>query len=289
MNYAGDRFAAHKRIFRSGSKTYFTSSLFFPAAVRRDVFCLYSFVRVADNYVDAVPQQAEAFHRFCDRYRAAQAGTPAGDQVIDPFVELSRRCHFDPAWTEAFLQSMAWDLSRSSYATIGELLEYIYGSAEVIGLYMAAILGLAPEARDAAMQQGRAMQLINFVRDVAEDNGFGRRYLPTQETTLSDLSETAARSNPEEFCRYIRFQVDRYLEWQNLAEQGYAWLPRRYRIPVAAAADMYSWTARRIARDPFVVFRRKLKPSTARIILAVLRRAIISAFRNPEVTKAGAS
>src|SRR6056297_1741820 len=99
----------HYQTFKSGSKTYFNSSRFFPADVRRDVFYLYAFVRKADNFVDEVPQDPDGFYRFCDSYRrsleqtehtkqAAQAGRtaqtdssvsgPSGDPIIDRFVEL---------------------------------------------------------------------------------------------------------------------------------------------------------------------------------------------------------
>ncbi|HPJ56779.1 MAG TPA: squalene/phytoene synthase family protein, partial [Kiritimatiellia bacterium] len=101
------------QVFKAGSTTYFHSSLFFAPAMRDEVFALYGFVRTADNFVDAVPQQAEAFARFAARYRAARDGTPAGDPLIDDFVALQRRRGFDPDWTEAFLGSMAADLKGS--------------------------------------------------------------------------------------------------------------------------------------------------------------------------------
>lgn len=267
-------YTKHKTIFRNGSKTYFYSSLFFPAAVKADVFCLYAFVRVADDFVDSVPQNKDGFHDFCQRYYAALSGTPAHDAVIDPFVELSRRRGFDPQWTVAFLRSMEWDTCRQTYATIEDLLEYIYGSAEVIGLYMARILQLPDAAIDFAVLQGRAMQLINFVRDVAEDNELERRYLPQSETALENLSYSTAKAHPDEFVRYMRFQIDRYRDWQQQAEQGFAYIPLRYRLAVAGAADMYSWTADQIYQNPFVVYSQKVKPSKARIVSAAVWRAI---------------
>ena len=89
--------AAQAQVFRAGSTTYFNSSLFFPPAMRAEVFALYGFVRVADNFVDAVPQQAAEFRRFTEQSRAALAGTPANDAIIDDFVALARRREFDPA------------------------------------------------------------------------------------------------------------------------------------------------------------------------------------------------
>lgn len=264
----------HYRVFRGGSKTYFNSSLFFPRHVRTDVFALYGFVRVADNYVDSVPQDADGFYRFRDAYRRAIAGTPAGDEIIDPFVELARRRRFAPEWTEAFLRSMELDLSKRTYHSLEETLEYIYGSAEVIGLYMARILELPDAALDAAMMQGRAMQFINFIRDVAEDNSFGRTYLPLEDTSLQELTEAAARQHPDEFRRFIQAQIGRYEGWQERAEDGYVHIPKRVLIPVKTAADMYNWTARVIHNDPFVIYRRKVKPSRPRIFLTILENTL---------------
>lgn len=256
----------HYETFRNGSTTYFNSSRFFPPAIRERVYILYGFVRVADNFVDSVPQDPDGFARFELAYRHALAGTPANDPIIDPYVELCRTAHFDPTWTDAFLDSMRMDLHKNVHATLPESLEYIYGSAEVIGLFMARILELSEEAMHAARMLGRAMQFINFIRDIAEDNTLGRIYLPISETELEDLSEETARRHPDQFVDFIRAQLQRYMEWQEEAEAGYHHIPRRYRIPIKTAGDMYKWTGQRIAADPFVVFERKVKPHRARIV-----------------------
>jgi phytoene synthase len=264
----------HREVFKSGSKTYFNSSLFFPAEVRDDVFILYGFVRVADNFVDAVPQQPDEFHRFVDAYRAAREGTPSNDVIIDSFVDLCRRKSFEPSWTDAFLKSMELDLTKKVYRTVEETLEYVYGSAEVIGLYMARIMGLDPRADHAACMLGRAMQFINFIRDIDEDNGLGRIYLPIGESTLPDLLPETSRAYPDEFLRFVGSQLDRYRGWQDEAERGYAFIPRRYLVPIKTAGDMYNWTASVIALDPFVVYSRKVKPSRARIVGRILRNLV---------------
>src|SRR6056297_1923333 len=116
---------SHYNTFKTGSKTYFNSSRFFPAELRRDVFYLYGFVRKADNFVDDVPQDPDGFYRFRDAYHRAlgNAGTDgklSGDPIIDRFVELQHRKGFDPAWTEAFLKSMEQDLFKREYNTLDE-------------------------------------------------------------------------------------------------------------------------------------------------------------------------
>ncbi len=257
----------HERIFRTGSKTYYFSSRFFPPAVRDDVYALYGFVRVADNLVDELPVDPELFHAFRRRYASAwESGSASGDRIIDTFIELQRRKLFDPAWTEAFLDSMEHDLVKSSCDSLEETLSYIYGSAEVIGLYMARIMDLPEESYGAAAMLGRAMQYINFIRDIAEDNHLGRRYLPLVGTSMQSVAREEAFAHPQEFRRFIRREIERYRTWQQQAAEGYRFIPRRYRIPIMTAADMYCWTARQIMREPMIVFERRVKPSKFRIL-----------------------
>lgn len=238
------------------------------------MFLLYGFVRVADNYVDQVPQDAIGFEAFESRYRRAMRGTLTDDAIVDEFVDLSRRRQFDPDWTDAFLRSMRMDLEKPVRTTLSETLEYVYGSAEVIGLFMARIMNLDRAAERPACLLGRAMQFINFIRDIEEDNELGRVYLPISESSLPNLRRSTAESDPDAFRAFVTAQLERYSVWQTEAEQGYPLIPRRLRIPIKTAGDMYNWTGRVIARDPFVVFQRKVKPSRPRI----LARGILNSF-----------
>jgi len=260
----------HRVIFRQGSKTYYNSSRLFPKKVRRDVFTLYAFVRVADNLVDDLPVDPEEFYAFRERWRAAETGRPAGDWVIDPFVELSHRRGFDPQWTEDFLTAMESDLHARPCDSLDDVLRYTWGSAEVIGLYMSRLLDLPPESRETACLMGRSMQFINFLRDVAEDHGLGRRYLPLGDSGLTELSPEAAQADPEAFCRFMRSHTGLYQEWQRGARAGYGYLPWRFRLAVKTASDLYNWTAEVIQRDPMEVWRRKIKPSKLRILATAL-------------------
>lgn len=266
--------AIHKETFRKGSKTYFNSSLFFPEAVRRDVFALYGFVRVADDFVDQVPQDAEGFYDFKERYRRGLAGEQTGDLIIDSFVELSQRKGFPGEWAEAFLSAMEADLSKKTYHTVDESLKYIYGSAEVIGLFMAKIMDLDEESYWPARMLGRAMQYINFIRDINEDLGLGRRYLAFEGTPLTALDPETVQGDRKSFEVFLKRHLELYRGWQAEAEQGYRFIPRRYRVAIKTAADMYNWTARRIERDLLVVFQRQVKPAKGRILLQLLRNWI---------------
>ncbi len=264
-------------IFKRGSKTYFYNTLFFPRHVKEDVFVLYSFVRKADDFVDSVPQRADEFLAFKADYARAMDGATTGDVVIDSFAGLSRRKGFPVEWTDAFLRSMEMDLHKRNYADMGEVDEYIYGSAEVIGLFMSRILGLREEAYPYARSLGKAMQYINFIRDINEDLALGRTYFPRSDFErwgLDDLTPGEAAAKPEDFSAFVRAQIARYDEWQAGAEAGFALIPRRLRVPIRNASEMYKWTANRIRRDPHLVHRKKVKPSVPRIVATMGRSAL---------------
>jgi phytoene synthase len=276
----------HRLIFRQGSRTYYNSTKLFPKAVRRDVFTLYAFVRVADNLVDDQPVDADEFYAFRQRWRDACAGKPAGDWVIDPFVELSRRKEFDPQWVEEFLFAMESDLTARPNNTIDDVTRYTWGSAEVIGLFMLKLLGIGDEAKETACLMGRSMQFINFLRDVAEDAGIGRRYLPLGDSGLKDLSRETAEADPEAFRRFLRSHTALYSQWQQGARAGYAYLPWRFRLAIKTASDLYNWTATVIQADPMVVWKRKVKPGRLRIFATAFGNLF---YRPPKPTSRRAS
>jgi len=83
----------HYTTFKQGSRTYFNSSLFFPRKIRRDVFALYGFVRIADNFVDSVPQDPEGSRMPITKHRRARLSgirssmplsSSAGEKLSNP-------------------------------------------------------------------------------------------------------------------------------------------------------------------------------------------------------------
>ena len=262
------------KIFSKGSKTYFTASLFFPADIRRDVFVLYAFVRTADDFVDSVPQNRRDFYKFKELYNSSlRNGKKTGNEIIDNFIDLLKRKKFKPEWVNAFLESMELDLRKKKYKTIDETLHYIFGSAEVIGLFMSRILDLPKKADKHAQMLGRAMQMINFIRDIAEDNSFGRVYLPLTGKVKS-LDYSFASSHKADFEVFIRQKSILYKKWQKSAEEGYKYIPKRYLVPIKTAADMYLWTASEIEKKPMIVYERKVKPSRWRILKTLIANEV---------------
>jgi phytoene synthase len=264
-------------IFQKGSKTYFYSSLFFPTNIKKDVFELYAFVRKADNFVDSIPQDIKGFYDFKKRYYHAINGEKTGDDVVDSFASLALKKGFEPKWIDAFLDSMEMDLKNITYHSLDDTIEYIYGSAEVIGLMMAKIMNLPKESYHYARILGRAMQYINFIRDIAEDIELGRTYFPSSdfnEYGLNNLRQDEVLNKPDEFREFIQHQIQRYSQWQSYAEKGFKYIPKRYLISVKTASEMYYWTALQINKNPFIVYEWKVKPLVTKILTTVLKNII---------------
>ena len=82
-------------IFKRGSTTYYNSTKLFPRKIRDKVTALYSFVRVADNYVDTVPQDVKGFLAFKEEYYSALNGKPSDNSIITNYIKLSKEMKFE--------------------------------------------------------------------------------------------------------------------------------------------------------------------------------------------------
>ncbi|QQS39345.1 phytoene/squalene synthase family protein [Candidatus Woesebacteria bacterium] len=271
----------HKRIkgiFKKGSVTYYWSSLFFPKSVREDVFNLYAFVRIADNFVDSKNQNRDGFTSFRKKFeKAYKSQKICNDLVIDNFIKLTRRRNFNKRWVDAFLDSMRADFNGNVCSDFPQIKKYMYGSAEVIGLMMAQIMSLPQSSHESAKMLGRAYQYLNIIRDVSTDNSLKRIYIPLSEIKkygLSNLTRPTNTTDEQKFVTLIRAQIDIYKTWMVKAKEGYRYIPPRLLIPIMTSSDMYDWTAQVIYKNPLIVFEKVVKPSPSKVILCLIRNTI---------------
>ncbi len=194
-----------RALHRRHGRTYYLATRLLPAWKRRHVHALYGFTRYADEIVDrteALPpaERAARLTAWSDEFLAGLAGKPVDDPLLPAVLHTIAVFDLDLDDFASFLRSMAMDLTVESYATYDDLLDYMEGSAAVIGTMMLPILGSADPAaaREPARQLGLAFQLTNFIRDVAEDLDRGRTYLPDDHlamfgVTRADLLDARAR------------------------------------------------------------------------------------------------
>lgn len=270
--------STEQQIFKKGSKTYYNSSFFFPKNIREDIYRLYSFVRVVDNFVDEEPYRPDLLKDISLAYKNKEGSNldKSNSKILENILYLEKKYKFDKKWIPAFLTSMEMDAQGYKYKTMKETLKYIYGSAEVIGLMMSTILGVKDKkGLEAAKLQGRAMQYINFIRDIDEDIKLGRCYFPSEERKKYNLTLWDKKIVKNKyFNQFVLDQLRLYGTWQKEAQNGWAKIPFRSRIAVITASNMYNWTASQIAKDPRIVFQKKVKPTKLRVLFEGIKVAI---------------
>ena len=257
----------HARFGRS----YYLATLLLPPALRPHVWALYGFARYADDIVDDVSRpRAERAPRFAAWSAARLAEFTAGhsdDEIGRAAVHTARTWDIPTAHTEAFLASMRADLTVQSYRTFGDLLEYMHGSAAVIGLQMLPLLRPAhPElAAEPARALGIAFQLTNFIRDVGEDLGRGRLYLPLEDLAAHGVTRTDLERGEHSpaLRNLMSFQVERARAWYAAAAPGAAMLHPDSRVCIQAATRLYAGILDEVERNDYRVLDCRAQVGTA--------------------------
>jgi phytoene synthase len=278
-----------KRLNALHGKTYYLATLLLPKAKRPFVHALYGFARYADEIVDdlaselSIKEKSEALGNWGNGVLADLKKGTSEDHVGRALIDTVKRFDIPHEHFEAFLHSMTMDLTVQEYETYEDLLEYVYGSAAVIGLEMVPILGpLHADAFDAAKKLGIAFQLANFIRDVDEDLDRGRVYLPIKELALFGVSREMLeeRELTPEIIEALKFQIVRVRQLQAEAAPGIAMLEASSRPCIQAASTLYCGIVDEVEKIGYDIFNHRAKTSTARRIrvagTAFIKRQSIS-------------
>ncbi|NBE82551.1 phytoene/squalene synthase family protein [Micromonospora rubida] len=284
-----------RELHKRHGRTYYLATRLLPAWKRRHVHALYGFARYADEIVDRTEDlpPAERAARLDDwsaRFLTGLHGAPVGDPLLPAVLHTIAVFDLDRADFASFLRSMAMDLTVTAYPTYDDLLDYMEGSAAVIGTMMLPILGSSDPAaaREPARQLGLAFQLTNFIRDVAEDLTRGRTYLPDEDlakfdVTREDLRAAAARRHASPKIReLIEYEVTRAQAHYEAAAPGVTLLSPASQACMRTAYMLYGGILDEVAAQAYDVFtRRALVPRRRR--MAVAGRALFTPAGTPVV------
>jgi phytoene synthase len=256
--------------------TYYWSTLVLPKAKRPHVFALYGFCRYADDIVDdlgpvPVAERAAALASFGERFFADLARGESDDPVLKAVVNTVRELRIDPECFRRFLRSMTMDLTVERYETWDDLLDYMDGSAAVIGEMMLPVLEPTASAAIAhARDLGNAFQLTNFVRDINEDLDRGRVYIPQEDVRRFGVDLAARRCTPE-FVQLMQFEIARCRELYASADIGLSMLPKQSARSIGAARVLYGRILDKIEARQYDVFSGRASVSTWEKAAMVIR------------------
>lgn len=277
-------------LLRGGSRTFFAASLVLPRDIGDRAIALYAFCRLADDEVDLGSDSIEAVEglrrRLANIYSAQSLSSPA-DRC---FADVVTRFAIPRELPEALLEGLAWDAGSRRYETLSDLIAYAVRVAGTVGAMMSLIM----ERRDPivvarACDLGIAMQLTNIVRDIGEDAGRGRLYLPLQWVREAGIDPDAWLANPKfdagisEIARRLLAVADTFY---GRATAGIAALPAACRPGIHAARLIYAEIGREVERAGLDSVSRRAVVSPARKLRLLAEAMATSVTRRAALAEA---
>ncbi len=201
----GESYAHCERISRERAKNFYYSFLLLPRPKRQAMCAIYAFMRECDDRSDAQGATLESVIEWRAQLDAALAGSLPDHPVWPAFADTARRFGIPSRYFHEMIDGVASDFDTRSIRTFAELYRYCYLVASIVGLTIIHIFGFEdPKALELAEKCGIAFQLTNILRDVREDAGNGRVYLPEEDLArfnvkVRQAEGIVARADPQLF------------------------------------------------------------------------------------------
>ncbi len=238
-------FECSKTVTESYSTSFALATKMLAPSIRKDIYNIYGFVRFADEIVDTFHDydKEALFNSFQKDLDDSLANRISLNPILNSFQVTYHRYGIPHHLVDAFMKSMRMDLEKQVYATHAEFKEYIYGSADVVGLMCLKVFVNGDEERyealkDSAMALGSAFQKVNFLRDLKADyEDLNRSYFPN--TNLLQLDEASKSRIVEEIRADFR-----------KGYEGIAKLPNEAKFGVYTAYKYYYQLLKKLQKTP---------------------------------------
>jgi phytoene synthase len=205
-------FAHCRAVAKQRARNFYYSFILLPPQKKNAMCAMYAFMRYCDDLSDEPGATRSSIDRWRDALSEALAGRPDSNPTWPAFLDTVERYAIPHEYFYEMIEGVASDLSTRTIETFDDLYRYCYRVASVVGLTTIHIFGFtSPDALPLAEKCGIAFQLTNILRDVREDAGLGRVYLPAEDlarfgVAVDDL-KNARRT--EQFGRLMEFETGR--------------------------------------------------------------------------------
>ena len=189
-------YSCSEKVTKTYSTSFSLATRLLSENIRKDIYNIYGFVRFADEIVDSFHDynKTELFNDFSDDLEKALVNKIHLNPILNSFQYTFHKYNIDKDLVDSFMKSMRMDLTKKKYSTVKEYKEYIYGSADVVGLMCLKVFvqgdsKLYNKLKNNAMKLGSAFQKVNFLRDLkADKENLNRTYFPN--TKFEKLNES---------------------------------------------------------------------------------------------------
>lgn len=234
-----------KKVTETYSTSFSLATRMLGPAIRQDIYNIYGFVRLADEIVDSFHDYNKEllFGRFENALEEALLDRISLNPILNSFQETVYKYNIEKEMIDTFMSSMRADLTKSVYETKEEFNEYIYGSADVVGLmclkvFVKGDIEKFAHLKESAMNLGSAFQKLNFLRDLKEDyENLSRTYFPN--TNLDSLDEDSKAKIIEEIEENFHHGY-----------QGILQLPHDSKLGVFVAYRYYKRLLKKLQKTP---------------------------------------
>lgn len=264
-----------RAIIKKYGKGYYRATFLFPKSAREATWIYYQFLRTADECVDdpLVQDHFDALQRFITAWKSKDTHYIHG-ALFNSYERVLERYSIPHIYTDIFLSSMEQDLSKTRYATYHELEKYMEGSAVVVGYTMTYIIGYTEGALEYAKALGEAFQMVNFLRDIKEDyDSRGRIYIPVEDMQRFGVTEEQIQQGVtnDAWRALMKFEIERTKALYDKGVSGIAFLDKKGRRAVYAAALIYKDILDLIEKNNYDIFSRRLVVSPLRKTVLLLK------------------
>ncbi len=231
-----------RSITRSAAKNFYYAFLVLPRAKRQALCAVYAFMRRCDDIADdeslSQYDRRQKLTAWLDAFHRTQSGHPTDEPVLLALTDAQRRYNIRVGLLDQLAYGTAMDVGGGPggdanespvprelsvhYRTFDDLYQYCYRVASVVGLVCIHVFGYRdPAAEPLAERLGLAFQLTNIIRDVKEDAGMGRVYLPEEDLDKFGITLSAFGSvaDPAMFRPLLAMEADRAREYYRAGEE----------------------------------------------------------------------
>jgi phytoene synthase len=254
-----ESYAFCRSVARRRAKNFYYSFVLLPREQRNAMCAIYAFMRYCDDLSDEPGASQEPLERWRCALRDALSSKFDAYPAWPAFYDTVQRYRIPHEYFFEMIEGVMSDLKPRRIATFDELYRYCYQVASVVGLSTIHVFGFdSPDALPLAEKCGVAFQLTNILRDVCEDAGRGRVYLPAEDLPRFGVDpEGLCKSAPAaEFRRLMAFEADRARGFYRESRPLIGLVHKGSRPALRALIGIYSRLLERIVEGGFDVSQR---------------------------------
>ena len=261
-----------KGITRMAAKNFYYAFLVLPRRKREALCAVYAFMRRCDDITDdpklSPSERRQQLETWLEALHRAQQGNPTDDAILLALTDAQRRFTIPAGLLDELAHGTAMDVAEAEasmqtgsgvihYRTFDDLRLYCYRVASVVGLVCIHVFGYRDPAAEALAEQcGLAFQLTNIIRDVKEDAGLGRVYLPEEDLAKFglSLSDVVSTPDPAKLRPLLLLEADRAREFYKAGDELIAYVSEDSQPALWVLINIYRSLLGKIAQKQYDVF-----------------------------------